>query len=93
MSDGEVMKRIQFVWGLAFAIGLFFVAGYSIDNHGFHSGIYGLVGSALLLGSYVGLSWSKIKAGDRHTRRLVWLLGGLLLLMLLLDIADAVLAR
>ena len=31
------MKNKQLLFGLAFALGLFFVAGYSIDSRGFHS--------------------------------------------------------
>lgn len=86
------MKRKQFLLGLAFALGLFFVAGYSIDSHGFHSGIYGIIGCILLLGSYYGFSWSKIKSGDKHSRHLACLLACLLALIIILDIIEAVLA-
>ena len=86
------MKKKQFSLGLAFALGLFFVAGYSIDNRGFHSGIYGIIGCVLLLGSYCGFSWSKIKNGDKHSRHLAYFLGCLLALIIILDIVEAALA-
>lgn len=86
------MKKRQFLLGLAFALGLFFVAGYSIDNHGFHSSIFGIIGCILLVTSYVGFFWPKIKAGDQHTRHLTWVLTGLILLIIVLDIAEAILA-
>lgn len=87
------MKNKQFLFGLAFAVGLFLVAGYSIDNRGFHSGISGLIGCGLLLVAYLGFFGSKIKSGDQHARRLAWLLASLLALVLVLDIVEALLAR
>lgn len=86
------MKNKQLLFGLAFALGLFFVAGFSIDSHGFHSGLFGLIGCGLLVAAYLGLFWPQIKNGDRHARRLTWLLAGLLILIVGLDIAEAVLA-
>lgn len=86
------MKKKQFLLGLAFAFGLFFVAGYSIDNRGFHSSIFGIIGCLLLVTSYIGFFWPKIKAGDKHARHLTWLLTGLVLLIIALDIAEAMLA-
>lgn len=86
------MKKKQFLLGLAFALGLFFVAGYSIDSHGFHSSIFGIIGCLLLVTSYVGSFWPKIKAGDQHVRHLTWLLTGLVILIIILDVAEAILA-
>ncbi|MDO4902665.1 MAG: hypothetical protein Q3959_00215 [Limosilactobacillus sp.] len=84
------MDKKQLSLGSAFAIGLFMVAGFSIDSHGFHSGIYGIIGCVLLLGSYLGLYWDKIKSGDLRIKRLSYLLGGLLLLVVILDVIEMI---
>lgn len=86
------MPKRQILIGGAFALGLFLVAGYTIDNWGFHSGIYGILGSILLVGTYLGAFWPQIKAGDRHLRRLAWWLAALLGLIIILDLAEALLA-
>ena len=86
------MPERQILSGVAFALGLFLVAGYTIDNRGFHSGIYGILGSLLLMAAYLGTFWPQIKAGDRHARRLACLLAVLLALIIILNIAEAVLA-
>lgn len=51
------MNKKQLLWGLLFAIGLFMAASYTIDNRGFHSGIYGIIGCALILIAYAGMNW------------------------------------
>ena len=50
------MNKKQLLWGLLFAIGLFMAASYTIDNRGFHSGIYGIIGCALILIAYAGMN-------------------------------------
>lgn len=86
------MSKRQILIGGAFAIGLFLMAGYTIDNRGFHSGIYGILGSILLVIAYLGAFWPQIKAGDHHARRLACWLAALLGLIIILDIAEALLA-
>lgn len=85
------MKIKETLLGLAFALGLVFAAGYSIDNRGFHSGLSGIVGCMLILVAYVGFNWQKIKAGNPHTRHLLWGLGSLLAFIIALDILEVVL--
>ena len=82
------MSKRQILIGGAFAIGLFLMAGYTIDNRGFHSGIYGILGSILLVIAYLGAFWPQIKAA----RRLACWLAALLGLIIILDIAEALLA-
>ena len=53
------MNKKQLLWGLLFAVGLFMAASYTIDNRGFHSGIYGIIGCALILIAYAGMNWEK----------------------------------
>lgn len=86
------MFKRQVLIGIVFVLGLFLTAGYTIDNRGFHSGIYGILGCGLLMAAYLGAFWPKIKAGDRHARRLTYWLVALLGLMIILDIAEAALA-
>lgn len=86
------MKNKQLLFGLAFALGLFFVAGYSIDSRGFHSGIFGLIGCILLVSAYLGLFWPQIKSGDRHARHLSAGLAVLVALVVILDIVEAILS-
>lgn len=85
------MDKKQFGYGFLFALGLFFVASYSIDNRGFHSGIYGIIGCLLILGSYVGLNLAKIKARDHHTLVVMGWLTGVLILIIVLDILEVLL--
>lgn len=86
------MNKKQLIYGFLFALGLFFVASYSIDNRGFHSGIYGIIGSALILGAYIGLNLAKLRAHDHHTRVILGWLSAILVLIIILDIAEAMLA-
>lgn len=86
------MNKKQVLWALLFAVGLFLAASYSIDNRGFHSGIYGILGCALILGSYAGMNWTKLREKDQRTRRVLYVLGGVLGLIIILDIAEAVLS-
>lgn len=86
------MKVRQTLFGIIFALGLFFTASYSIDNHGFHSGLYGIVGCVMILTSYIGFNWPKVRSGDRHVRHLLWGLIALLVLIIVLDIAEATLS-
>lgn len=89
---GYEMDKKQFLFGILFALGLFLVASYSIDNRGFHSGIYGIIGSGLIFASYVGLNLAKLKEHDHHTQRILMWLSILLMVIIILDIAEALLA-
>ncbi|MBD5806929.1 hypothetical protein EAI26_04270 [Lactobacillus sp. 0.1XD8-4] len=86
------MNKKQVLWGLLFAVGLFLAASYSIDNRGFHSGIYGIIGCGLILSSYAGLNWKKLQNKDQHTRRILLVLSCILALIVVLDIAEIVLS-
>lgn len=86
------MKKKQALWALLFAIGLFLAASYSIDNRGFHSGIYGVSGCLLVLGSYAGMNWAKLRARDRRTTKVLYTLSGLLGLIIILDLIEALLS-
>ena len=86
------MDKKQLLFGLLFGLGLFFTASYSIDNRGFHSGIYGVIGCLLMLSAYCGFNWAKLKAHDHHTRVILGWLAAMLAVIVILDIAEAVLA-
>ena len=86
------MNKKQLLFGLLFGLGLFFTASYSIDNRGFHSGIYGVIGCLLMLSAYCGFNWDKLKAHDHHTRLILGWIIGITILIVILDIAEAVLA-
>lgn len=86
------MNKKQLLFGLLFGLGLFFTASYSIDNRGFHSGIYGVIGCLLMLSAYCGFNWDKLKAHDHHTRLILGWITGIAILIVILDIAEAVLA-
>lgn len=85
------MNKKQILWGLLFAIGLFMAASYSIDNRGFHSGIYGIVGCIFILAAYTGMNWEKLQAKDTHTRKILLILGIILGILIILDIAEMIL--
>ena len=86
------MNKKQLLFGLLFGLGLFFTASYSIDNRGFHSGIYGVIGCLLMLSAYCGFNLDKLKAHDDHTRLILGWITGITILIVILDIAEAVLA-
>ncbi|HJE26303.1 hypothetical protein [Limosilactobacillus pontis] len=86
------MNKKQLLFGLLFGLGLFFTASYSIDNRGFHSGIYGVIGCLLMLSAYCGFNWDKLKAHDHHTWLILGWVTGITILIVILDIAEAVLA-
>lgn len=86
------MERKQLLYGLLFALGLFFTASYSIDNRGFHSGIYGIIGCLLMVAAYCGFNWDKLKAHDHHARVILDWLVGITTFIIILDIAEAILA-
>ncbi|MBB1080369.1 hypothetical protein H5S09_10705 [Limosilactobacillus sp. STM2_1] len=86
------MNKKQLLWGGLFAVGLFLAASYSIDNRGFHSGIYGIIGCVLILGSYAGLNWEKLRKKDQHTRQILVILSCVLALIVALDIVELVLS-
>lgn len=85
------MNKKQALWALLFAVGLFLTASYSIDNRGFHSGIYGILGCGLILSAYAGMNWQKLRAGDRRTKKVLVTLAGVLILIIILDIAETML--
>lgn len=86
------MNKKQILWGILFALGLVLAASYSIDARGFHSGIYGIFGCICMLGAYVGMNWTKLQAKDRHTQRILYVLSGILVLIIILDIAEMLLS-
>lgn len=85
------MNKKQLLWGFLFAVGLFMVASYTIDNRGFHSGIYGIVGCAFILIAYSGMNWKKLQLKDQHTRKILLLLSSILGIIIVLDIAEWIL--
>lgn len=87
------MKKKQLLYGLLFALGLLFVASYSIDNRGFHSGAFGVIGSLLMLGSYIGFNYQQIKAHDHHTLVILGWVIGIIVILIILDIAETILLR
>ncbi|MBC8744204.1 hypothetical protein H5W18_06215 [Lactobacillus sp. Marseille-P7033] len=86
------MNKKQILWGFLFAVGLFMAASYSIDNRGFHSGIYGIIGCILILVAYTGMNWQKLQAHDQHMRKILLLLSSILGIIIILDIAEIILA-
>ncbi|WP_267201484.1 hypothetical protein [Limosilactobacillus kribbianus] len=86
------MNKKQLLFGGLFALGLIFTASYSIDNRGFHSGIFGIIGCVLMLASYVGFNQEKLKAHDHHTRVILGWLSGILAFIVILDITEVLLA-
>ena len=86
------MERKQLLYGLLSALGLFFTASYSIDNRGFHSGIYGIIGCLLMVAAYCGFNWDKLKVHDHHARVILGWLVGITSFIVILDIAEAILA-
>ena len=86
------MDKKQLLFGLLFALGLFFTASSSIDNRGFHSGVYGVIGCLLMLVAYCGFNWVKLKAHDHHTWVIMGWLAAILAVIVVLDIAEAILA-
>lgn len=87
-----VMNKKQLLWGGLFAIGLFLAASYSIDNRGFHSGIYGIIGCALILISYAGMNWAKLQAHEAHTKKILMFIAVILGIIVILDIAEVALS-
>ncbi len=73
------MNKKQLLWGLLF------------DNRGFHSGIYGIIGCALILIAYAGMNWEKLQSKDQHTRKILVLLSSILGIIIVLDIAEMIL--
>lgn len=86
------MNKKQMLWAGLFAVGLFLTASYSIDNRGFHSGIYGIVGCLMIITAYAGMNWQKLKAKDSSTRKILYILSCVLGLIVILDIAEAILS-
>ncbi len=86
------MDKKQLLYGSLFAVGLVFAASYSIDNRGFHSGIFGIVGCVLMLAAYIGFNQEKLKARDHHTRVILGWLSGILTVLVILNIAEVLLA-
>lgn len=86
------MEKRNIIFGLLFAVGLFLMGGFSLDQLGFHSDLIGLLGTFLLIGAYVGFNWSKLKSGDHRTRVVTIWVAVLLLIMIILDIIEAVLS-
>lgn len=86
------MNKKQILCAISFAVGIFLAASYSIDNRGFHSGIYGILGCGLILCSYAGMNWQKLQSKDQRTKKVLYGLSAILLLIIVLDIAEAILS-
>ena len=85
------MRKRNIVLGLLFASGLFLMGGYSLDRFGFHSDLIGILGTFLLIVSYIGFNWSKLKSGDHKTKVVTTGVIILLLLIVILNVIEAVL--
>lgn len=86
------MRNKNIIFGLLFAIGLFLMGGFSLDRLGFHSDIIGICGTLLLIAAYLGFNWTKLKNGDHRTRVVtIWVIS-LLILIIVLNILEAILA-
>lgn len=59
---------------------------------GFHSGIYGIIGCLLMVAAYCGFNWDKLKVHDHHARVILGWLVGITTFIIILDIAEAILA-
>lgn len=86
------MNKKQIIYGLLFTVGLFLAASYSIDDRGFHSGVYGIIGCILILVSYAGWNWEKLHVAGSPARKILYLLGVVLALIVVLDIIEIILA-
>lgn len=86
------MKNKNVIYGLAFAVGLFLMGGFTLDQRGFHSSLLGVIGSILLISAYLGFNWSKLKSGDHRTRVVTTWVVSLLILMVILDIIEVALS-
>lgn len=86
------MNKKQLFSGLLFAIGLFMAASFSIDERGFHSGVYGIIGCVLILVSYTGWNWENIHVAGSRARKILYLLSAVLVLIVVLDIVEIILA-
>lgn len=86
------MNNKQIIYGLAFTVGLFLAASYSIDDRGFHSGVYGIIGCILILASYTGWNWKKLRVAGSQARKIFYLLSAVLVLIIILDVMEMVLA-
>ena len=85
-------RKRNIVLGLLFAVGLFLMGGFSLDQLGFHSDLIGILGTFLLIGSYIGFNWSKLKSGDHKTRVVTTWVIILLLLIVILNVIETVLS-
>ncbi|MEY8441704.1 hypothetical protein AALA17_03465 [Lactobacillaceae bacterium 24-114] len=87
-----MLKNKNYFFGLAFALGLFLMAGFTVDKISFNSSLLGIIGSFLIVGSYLGFNWEKIKNGDHHTRKIAIWISSLLLLVIILNIVELALS-
>ncbi len=67
------------------------MGGYSLDRFGFHSDLIGILGTFLLIVSYIGFNWSKLKSGDHKTKVVTTWVIILLLLIVILNVIETVL--
>lgn len=86
------MNKKQLIFGVLFAVGLFMAASFSIDEHGFHSGVYGIVGCVLILVSYAGWNWKNLHVPGSQARKILYLLSAVLALIVVLDVMEIILA-
>lgn len=87
-----MLKNKNYLFGLAFALGLFLMAGFTVDQRSFNSSLLGIIGSFLIVGAYLGFNWDKIKNGDHRTRVIAIWISSLLLLVIILNIVELVLS-
>ena len=83
---GEIVDRRTLLSGLAFVLGLVFLASFTIQHNYFYSGICGIIGCLAIVGGFIGLHWDKIQSGDRHMKRTVRLLLALCLVLIILNV-------
>lgn len=85
------MNRKNITFGLLFAVGLFLMSSFTLDRHGFHSDLIGILGTIFLITAYLGFNWAKLKSGDHKTKVVTTWVISLLILMIILNIVQAVL--
>lgn len=86
------MNKRNIAFGLLFAVGLFLMGGFSLDRLGFHSDLIGILGTLMLIGAYLGFNWAKLKSGDHQTRVVTTWVISLLIIIIILNIIEAVLS-
>ena len=83
------MKRkiITVVTGL---VGIILMMSFTIQQEHFHSGIYGVLGSILLVGAYVSAHYEAWREHDRRVRHVTITLAVLCVLLVALNLVEQV---